>query len=108
MKEMGIMTKHLGIKYNWHTNKQGETYAIATMSDLVKEIIKVTEDHLGHELSTESTPARPGQLLELNESMFINDKMYRTIVGKIMYLTNKLMVEGANAAREMSKFFMKP
>ena len=34
--------------------------------------------------------------------------MYRTIVGKIMYLTHKLMLEGVNAAREMSKFFMKP
>ena len=25
-----------------------------------------------------------------------------------MYLTNKLMLEGCNAAREMSKFFMRP
>jgi len=34
--------------------------------------------------------------------------MYRTIVGKIMYLTHKLMTEGISAAKDMSKSFMRP
>ena len=33
---------------------------------------------------------------------------HRTIDGKIMYLTHKVMLEGSNAARELSMFFMKP
>jgi hypothetical protein len=98
----------LEISYEWCKDETDDQYVIATMPDLIKEIIKVAEDNHGSELKTQTTPAKPGQLLELNESPFINDKMYRTLVGKIMYLTNKLMVEGCNAAREMSKFFMKP
>ena len=42
LKELGIMTKHLGIKYDWRTDESGETYVVATMDDLITEIIKVT------------------------------------------------------------------
>ena len=108
LKEMGIMKRHLGIRYEWKKDKEGQAYVIATMDDLIKEIIKTTEEHLGREVKPQDTPAKPNQLLELDDSAIINDKMYRAIVGKIMYLTNKLMIEGCNAAREMSKFFMKP
>ena len=52
LKEMGIMTKHLRIKYEWCKDKQGEPYVVATMDDLIQEIIKTTETHYGHELST--------------------------------------------------------
>ena len=38
----------------------------------------------------------------------IEDRMYCWIVGKIMYLANKLLIEGANSAWEISKFFMNP
>src|SRR5699024_10371073 len=33
---------------------------------------------------------------------------YRTIVGKIMYLTHKLLPECVNASRELTKFFQRP
>ena len=35
-------------------------------------------------------------------------KMYQSIVGKAMYVTTKVMIEGANAVRELSKFFKSP
>ena len=39
LKEMGTMTRHLGINYEWCKDKQGEQYVLATMPDLIKEII---------------------------------------------------------------------
>ena len=35
----------------------------------------------------------------------VDAAMYRSIVGKIVYLTTKIMVEGCNASREMARFF---
>ena len=45
------------------------------------------------------------EILELTDKEGICESEYRTIVGKIMYLTYKLVLEGLNAAREMSKFY---
>ena len=53
-------------------------------------------------------PARIGVGLTQEDGDIIEDRMYRQIVGKIMYLTNKLLIEGANSAWEMSIFLMKP
>src|SRR5687768_17264578 len=106
---MGLMVRHLGIWYDWRTDKNREPYVVATMNSLVEEIIKVTEQHLGRTLAERDIPAKAGDVLEaVEDGEVVEDKMYRTIVGKIMYLTHKLMLEGVNASKEMSKFFMKP
>ena len=102
------MTKHLGIKYEWLTDDNGQEYVVATMRDLCEEIVQITEKHLGRMVKEQDTPARPNETFEQDKSGVVNDKMYRTIIGKIMYLTYKLMIEGINTAKEMSKFFMRP
>ena len=102
------MRKHLGIRYDWQKDSSGNNIVIATMDSLISEIIKVTETTLGRTLKEKEVPGKPGENLEVTDDDFIDDRAYRTIVGKIMYLTNKLMIEGMNAAREMSKFFMRP
>ena len=79
------------------------------MTSLIDEIIKVTEEHLKKSVTERGTPVLAGGVLERTEDCpIIYEKMYRTIVGKIMYLTHKLMLEEVNAAREMSKFFLNP
>jgi len=108
IKDLGLMRKHLGIRYDWQKDSSGNNIVIATMDSLISEIIKVTETTLGRTLNGKEVPGKPGENLEVTDDDFIDDKAYRTIVGKIMYLTNKLMIEGMNAAREMSKFFMRP
>ena len=108
LKELGQMKKHLGIHYDWTRDKEGKPIVIARMRDLTNEIIKVTEQHLGRTIKEQDTPAKPGEVLELTDEEVVAEKVYRTIVGKIMYLTHKVMLEGANAARELSKFFIKP
>jgi len=109
LKELGLMVRHLGIRYDWRKDVNNEPYVMTTMPELIKEIIKITEEFLKKTLTERDTPAKPGEVLEATEDgETVEEKMYRTIVGKIMYLTHKLMMEGVNAAREMSKFFMKP
>ena len=106
---MGRTTKHLGIKYEWLTDGNGQEYVVATMRDLCEVIVHITEKHLGRTVKEhDSTPARPNETLEQDESGVVNDKMYRTIARKIIYLTHKLMIEGINTARKRSKFFMRP
>jgi hypothetical protein len=38
----------------------------------------------------------------------LEPEKYTSIVGKIVYLDTKLMVEGCNDGRELSKHFQKP
>ena len=44
-------------------------------------------------------------MLQEGEGQIVDEKQFRTVVGKIMYLTQKLMVKGINAARELTKYF---
>ena len=45
VKEMGTLKKHLGLIYDWKKDEQGQTMVEVTMSDLIKEIIEVAENH---------------------------------------------------------------
>jgi hypothetical protein len=80
------------------------------MPKLVSEIIKSFEDHMGREAKMSNTPGTPGSTLPkaTEDEQPLNESKYRSIVGKIMYLVTKVMVEGSNAARELAKHFQKP
>ena len=43
---MGLVTRHLGIKYVWDKDKFGPK-ATAMLDDLVDKIIQMMEDHIG-------------------------------------------------------------
>jgi hypothetical protein len=108
--DLGTLTKHLGIWYEWKKDDNGEKYIVATMPKLVKEIIESFEDHMGREAKISSVPGTPGETLPKakEEEEALNPEKYRSIVGKIMYLVTKIFVEGSNPARELSKHFQKP
>jgi hypothetical protein len=110
ISDLGKIKKHLGIWYEWRQENNGEKYIIATMPKLVKEIIESFESHVEREAKRSKVPGTPGTTLPKakEEEEAINPEKYRSIVGKIMYLVTKLMVEGCNAARELSKHFQKP
>ena len=80
-------------------------YVEATMPELVEDIITLTEKHLGGELKLYTTPGIPGDSLVKHEGEAVDNKSYRSIVGKILYLTSKMMIEGCNASRELARFF---
>src|SRR5687767_11857011 len=86
LKELGLMTRHLGIWYDWRMNKNCEPYVVATVTSLINEIIKVTEEHLKKPVTEMETPVLAGGVLERTEDgPIFYEKMYRTIIGKIMY-----------------------
>ena len=76
------------------------------MHDLVNEIVTITKSHLNSSICLRETPAAVTKQLEQGDGDDVNPQMYRQIVGKIMYLCNKIMIKGANASRELSSFFM--
>jgi len=78
------------------------------MLELIEEIIKATEEHLGKEAKAYSTPGKPGESLMKHEGQVVDETEYRSIVGKILYLTSKMMIEGCNASRELARYFTGP
>ena len=108
--DLGKLKKHLGIWYEWGED-QDSKYIRGTMPKLIKEIINKTEQILNKELTRErSTPATPGKTLKKAEESDeeINPEEYRSIVGKLMYLSQKIYAEGANSTRDLAKHFNKP
>jgi len=78
------------------------------MPELIEEIIRATENHLGKEVKKYQTPGIPGESLTKHEGETIDETEYRSIVGKILYLTSKMMIEGCNASRELARYFTGP
>ena len=99
--------KHLGVWYKEKRDEDGERYLEANMSDTVENIIKTYEKD-GATAKLYKTPGTPGISTEKHEGEPHEATLYRKIVGKIMYLVCKLMPEGSNAARELSRQFGNP
>jgi hypothetical protein len=78
------------------------------MPKLVDEIIDCYTELTGKEPKMAKTPGTPGLILPKNDGQKIDHQAYMKIVGKIQYLVTKLMVEGANPARELAKHFSNP
>jgi hypothetical protein len=108
--EQDGFVKHLGVWYKEKRDESGETYLEADMHDTIDKVIQTFESITKHKPKKYNTPGTPGLSMERNskDDDAFNSTSYRKIVGKIMYLTHKLMVEGSNAARELSRNFANP
>ena len=100
--------KHLGVWYKEKHDENGERYLEADMHDTVDGIIDTFEGITKKKPKGYSTPGTPGMSMQKNTADPIDETEYRKIVGKIMYLVCKLMPEGSNAARELSRHFGNP
>ena len=78
------------------------------MHDTVDGIINTYEQLTKKKPKPYSTPGTPGLSMTKNIGDPIEETEYRKIVGKIMYLVCKLMPEGGNEARELSRHFGNP
>lgn len=90
------------------TDDQEDIKIIATMDNLIKEIVQIVEDRKQGPVKLRNTPAEPKSVLLKNLGQIVDQKLYRTIVGKMMYLTQKVMIEGSNATRELSRHLQNP
>ena len=78
------------------------------MPKLVDEIIEAYHDHIGKEPKEYKTPGFPNQTLKKWDGNPVDPTAYRKIVGKDMYLVTKMLPEGGNSARELTKHFSNP
>ena len=81
---------------------------MATMDSLIDETIEAFKKATGFEAQEAVTPGYPGKTLKKNEGPMAMLDEYRSLVGKIMYLTTKVMPEIANAARELAQHMSNP
>jgi hypothetical protein len=109
ISDMGRLKKHLGVWYDWHVDSKGELFIMASMTKLEDEIIQAYEKATGIIPKCAPTPGFPRQHLTKNtdgETIMIDQ--YRSLVGKIMYLSTKLAPDITNAARELSQHMSNP
>ncbi|KAI2509134.1 GAG-pre-integrase domain [Fragilaria crotonensis] len=108
ISDLGKLKKHLGVWYDWSVDENGNVIIIAKMNKLEDEIVETYEKITGKEVKTYDTPGYPNKYLSKNEGPTVNMTDYRSMVGKIMYLTTKLAPDLANAARELAQHLSNP
>jgi hypothetical protein len=75
---------------------------------LIDDIVKHFELATGRPAQEASTPGYPGKTLTKNEGEMVMLDEYRSLTGKIMYLTTKIAPELSNAARELAQHMSNP
>jgi hypothetical protein len=78
------------------------------MKKLEDEIVQTYEKIIGREVKTYETPGYPNKYLSKNEGPMVNMTDYRSMIGKIMYLTTKLAPDLANGAQELAQHVSNP
>jgi len=83
VKEMEVK-KHLGINYDFKRDENNDLYALCTMEAKMDDIVKCYEEYIGGDAKIYSSPGAP------NEREALDTDKYRSLVGKIMFLQQKL------------------
>ena len=107
IERLGRLKKHLGIWYEWK-EENGETVIEASMPQLINDIIKKYEEVTKKPAKNYSTPGTPCKTLIKHQGEPKDIDNYRSIVGKIMYLTTKLAPELSNASRDLASHLSCP
>ena len=107
IKELGVLSKHLGVWYKWGEDKLGR-YLESSMEDFVKGMVDNFQSLFGRLPKIATTPGLPGVCLRKNTSETIMHAEYRSMVGKILYFVKKVSPVCANACRELSQHLENP
>jgi hypothetical protein len=103
------LKKHLGIWYDWKTEKEtGDLYLEAYMPKIIEEIKDIYKKATDNKSKIHTKPGTPGKCLMKHTGEPIKIDEYRYLVGKIMYYTTKLAPELSNAARELASHLSNP
>jgi Reverse transcriptase (RNA-dependent DNA polymerase)/Zinc knuckle len=109
ISDLGKLKKHLGVWYDWKTDRNTkEIYIVASMTKLETEIVESYEKLMGKNVKTADTPGFPNSYLSKNDGETVMMTEYRSLVGKIMYLMTKLAPDLANPARELAQHLSNP
>lgn len=107
IKELGILSKHLGVWYEWAQDDHGR-YIESSMEPFVEGMLNDFQSLFGRHPKIATTPGLPGVCLRKNTSKAIMHGEYRSMVGKILYFVKKVSPVCANACRELSQHLENP
>ena len=105
---LGKLKKHLGIWWEWKKDEGGNTYLMATMPKMIKEISEKFIQATGKKAKPAPTPGFPGTVLTKNDGDMVMLDHYRSIVGKLMYYMTKIAPEICNPVRDLSSHMTNP
>ena len=108
--DLGNLKRHLGIWFEWIETDDGERAVKMHMDDMATKIVKEYEKLTGGSVKEWKTPGFPSVKLSKpeDESEIINEKEYRSMVGKVMYYVNKVCPVCLSITRELAKYFACP
>ena len=108
--ELGKLKRHLGIWFEWIESENGEKSIKMHMDDMATKIVKEYEKLMGNTVKEWATPGYPSMKLTkpTNESDIVDEKNYRSMVGKVMYYVNKVCPVCLSITRELAKYFACP
>ena len=107
--EDGKLRKLLGVRYEWHENKEsGERHLEMHMNDKAEEIVKSYEKITGKAPKVYDTPGAPGEVLTKNEKEIIMLDEYRSMIGKLMFYTTKIAPECAFSVGQLARHMQNP
>ena len=103
-----VISKHLGVNYEWGVNENGLAFCRATMDKKVKSTIDYYEKHTGKPVKEASTPGIPNEVLKKHEGTPIDIDQYRSLVGRIMFFSTKVCPKIGAATRALSTHMSNP
>ena len=104
----GILSKHLGVHYEWGTTDDGKQYCKASMDKKVNAAIETYEKHKKKEVRAQRTPGIPNLQLLKHGGEPIEIDLYRSLVGQIMFFTTKVGLKIGAATRALSAHMSNP
>jgi Reverse transcriptase (RNA-dependent DNA polymerase) len=111
--ELGPLKKHLGVYYTMKRDRLGEPYYEMRLPHMTKSIIEQYEkcDYgREHPLQEESVPATANTILPKSKEgeLSMDQTMFRSLVGKIMYAVGKISPSLAYATNELATHMANP
>ena len=104
----GVISKHLGVYYEWGVNTEGKRYCRARMKKKVDAAVTSYENHVDKEVHTHRTPGIPNLQLVKHNGEPDDIDMYRSFVGQVMFFTTKVGLKTGAATCALSAHMSNP
>ena len=108
MQESCKVKKFISLYNEWGRDTKG-TYAKITIEKDIKKLVEGYKSYNGSDVKIQKTPGEPGTtLIKIYLEEPYNIDKYRSFLGQLMWYTNNMVPDVANAARELSVHMSHP
>ena len=99
-----IITKHLGVEYEWVKTKDRRNFCKAVMNNKIEATINHYEKYIGKKVKVYRTPRIPHEISDKNYAYPTYFYQNRSLVGKIIFFSTKVGVKTVASIRSASFF----